>query len=911
MRFLLLLLFLGLGIIHAQDVSVTNLRFEQQENTLGVGEIHPRLSWQLQSDQRDIMQTAYQIRVAASEADLVRGRRLIHDSGKVDSDASVLVDYAGPAAGSREQRVWQVRAWTGSDQPTEWSQPARWETGLLEPADWTAEWIEPDLTEAEDRSMPAPLLRREFDLGNNIVSARLYITAHGVYEAKINGKRVGDLLLTPGWTVYDERLQYQTYDVTDHLRSGPNAIGVALGDGWYRGYLAWADARNHYGTKLGLLAQLEVTYRNGKTERITTDGDWRAGTGAIRSSDIYNGEVYDARREQSGWTEPGFSAENWAGVRVADHSKEILVAPVGPGVRVTETLDPVELIVTPEGDTVLDFSQNLVGRVAFSVSGPAGTTVTVEHAEVLDKEGNFYTTNLRAAKQRIDYTLAGGAEETFRPQFTFMGFRYIRVKGWPGTLSPDRFTAEVIHSDMRPTGTFTCSDSLINQLQRNIQWGQRGNFVDVPTDCPQRDERLGWTGDAQAFARTATFNYDVSGFFQKWLKDLAADQLESGSVPFVIPHVLGANAAGAAGWADVATIAPWTMYLAYGDRRILEEQYPSMQAWVGYMEEKAGESMLWNTGFHFGDWLFYSANDDNDGRSAVTDKYLIAQSFFVYSTDLLARTAEILGKTADATRYRELAKQLREAYLHEYVTPGGRLVSSTQTAYVLALHFDILPEDLREQAARRLVENVRSYGHLTTGFLGTPYLLEVLTRFGYLDDAYQLLERKEYPSWLYPVTRGATTIWERWDGIKPDSTFQAITMNSFNHYAYGAVGDWLYRTVAGLDTDASEPGYRRLKLRPRPGGSLTDATAELLTPYGPAASGWQLSDAGLTVNITVPPNTTAELVLPDATAERVELDGELLTGGNGVHEVQQTDKNVTVLLGSGSYRFFVPTALGK
>ncbi|MCP9236133.1 alpha-L-rhamnosidase [Lewinella sp. JB7] len=911
MRYILFLLLFGLATLGAQSVTVSDLRFEQQENTLGVGEARPRLSWRLQSADRDVMQTAYQIRVAANETDLERGRRLIFDSGKVDSDQSVLVSYAGPAAGSREQRVWQVRAWTGSDQPSAWSPPARWETGLLTPEEWTAGWIEPDVTEDENRSMPAPLLRREFELDRNIASARLYITAHGVYEATINGKRVGDLLLTPGWTAYDERLQYQTYDVTDHLRTGANAIGVALGDGWYRGYLAWGDARNHYGKTLGLLAQLEVTYRNGTSERFGTDGEWRSGTGAIRSSDIYNGEVYDARREQTGWTEPGFDVSDWKGVRMVDHPRDILVAPVGPGVRVTETLDPVELIVTPEGDTVLDFGQNLVGRVALSVSGPAGTTVTVEHAEVLDKMGNFYTTNLRAAKQRLDYTLAGGGTETFRPQFTFMGFRYARVRGWPGELTPGSFTAEVIHSDMQPTGTFTCSDSLINQLQRNIQWGQRGNFVDVPTDCPQRDERLGWTGDAQAFARTAAFNYDVSGFFRKWLRDLEADQLESGSVPFVIPNVLGEGAAGAAGWADVATIAPWTMYLAYGDRQVLEEQYRSMQAWVKYMEDNAAGDNLWNTGFHFGDWLFYSAEDDNDGRSAVTDKYLIAQSFFIHSTDLLARTADVLDKPADAQRYRELAATLREAYLREYVTHNGRLVSSTQTAYVLALHFDLLPEALREQAAERLVENVRSYGHLTTGFLGTPYLLEVLTRYGYLDDAYSLLERKEYPSWLYPVTRGATTIWERWDGIKPDSSFQAVTMNSFNHYAYGAVGDWLYRTVAGLDTDAEKPGYRHLLLNPHPGGSLTDATAELMTPYGLAASGWALDGEELTVNVTVPPNATAALTLPAADPARVDLDGTTLSTGNGVHSAEGIDGKVVVRLGSGNYRFRLPAPVGK
>ncbi len=900
---LLLLLSGSTGSLPAQSLTVHDLRFEQQANTLGVGEEHPRLSWRLSSDARNVRQSGYQIRVAATPDDLRRGRRLSWDSGKVDSGESVLVPYGGPALESGERRYWQVRVWSTDGGESEWSTPAMWEMGLLSDADWTARWIEPVGTVVEAESMPAPLLRREFTLASNIASARLYVTSHGVYEAEINGKRVGDLLLTPGWTAYDERLQYQTYDVTDHLRSGDNAIGVALGDGWYRGNLAWGKARNHYGTRLGLLLQLEVTYRNGRTARIVSDGEWQSSTGAIRSADFYNGEVYDAREAKTGWSEPGYGAQGWEGVTTANYGTETLIAPVGPGVRVTDSLPALELLITPEGDTVIDFGQNLVGRVEFRVEGPAGTTVSIDHAEVLDKDGNFYTANLRAARQGITYTLAGTGTETHAPRFTFMGFRYIRLHHWPGTPRLADFTAQVIHSDMERTGNFTSSDSLINQLQHNIQWGQRGNFVDVPTDCPQRDERLGWTGDAQAFARTAAFNFDVSGFFQKWLGDLEADQHDSGSVPFVIPDVLGKNSAGSAGWADVATIAPWTMYLAYGDRRILEAQYPSMQKWVGYMEETAGDDLLWNTGFHFGDWLFYSAEDDNDGRSAVTDKYLIAQSFFIHSTDLLAKTARVLGKIEDATRYEALADGLRRAYLKEYVTPSGRLVSSTQTAYVLALHFDILPEDLWEQAAERLAENVSTYGHLTTGFLGTPYLLEVLTRYGYLDLAYTLLERKQYPSWLYPVTRGATTIWERWDGIKPDSSFQSVGMNSFNHYAYGAVGDWLYRDVAGLDTETDHPGYHRLHLRPRPGGSLTSARAELTTPYGPTASGWSKTGAGTTYEVTVPANATAELILPNVTVAEVRADGPADTGSGSF---EQVGTDVRIDLGSGTYRFVCP-----
>ena len=472
------------------------------------------------------------------------------------------------------------------------------------------------------------------------------------------------------------------------------------------------------------------------------------------------------------------------------------------------------------------------------------------------------------------------------------------------------FTGIVVHSDMPLTGQFACSDSLLNQLQHNIQWGQRGNFVDVPTDCPQRDERLGWTGDAQAFSRTAAYNFQVGGFFTKWLADVAADQDTAGNVPYVIPNVLGPNAKGSTGWADAATIVPWAVYQTYGDKRILEKQYPSMKAWVEYMRNKAGKNLLWNTGFHFGDWLFYRPNDDNDGRSAVTDKYIIAQSFFIHSTDLLQKAAEILGYQEDAAAYGNLAKQLREAYMREYVTPNGRLLSSTQTAYVLALQFDILPESLRQQTAGRLAENIQRYqNHLTTGFLGTPYITHVLTRFGYNNLAYNLLQQQDYPSWLYPVKMGATTIWERWDGIKPDGSFQTEGMNSFNHYAYGAIGEWMYRNVAGLQIDPSHPGYEHLILSPLPGGTLTSAISHLETIKGQAGSGWYLEQNNIRIVAEVPANTTATVRLPYAPDGLVRESGKALETGNGIHSMQQDGQSLVLELGSGKYEFSYPTTL--
>jgi alpha-L-rhamnosidase len=545
--------------------------------------------------------------------------------------------------------------------------------------------------------------------------------------------------------------------------------------------------------------------------------------------------------------------------------------------------------------------------VQMKVAGRAGDKVTISHAEVMDKAGNFYTENLRTARSQDVYILKGGDMETFEPQFTWQGFRYIKIEGYPGELKPENFTAIALYSDMRPTGTFSCSNALINQLQHNIQWGQKGNFLDVPTDCPQRDERLGWTGDAQVFSRTATYNMNAHNFFAKWLKDVAADQYANGSVPFVIPNVIGKGASGpggSTGWADVATIIPWNVYLAYGDKRILEEQYPSMKAWVNYMQQQS-KNDLWNTGFHFGDWLFYSRNDDTDGSSAITNKYLIAQCFYAYSTQLLINTAVVLGKKDDEAYYTTLLAKIKDAYLREYVTPNGLISSDTQTAYVLALQFDMLPENLRQQAAARLVSNIRRYDdHLTTGFLGTPYLCHVLSRFGYPNVAYRLLLQDTYPSWLYPVKMGATTVWERWDGIKPDSTFETPTMNSYNHYAYGAIGDWMYRVIAGIDTRTEGPGYKQIVIKPTVGGGLTNAIADYETTYGKVSSHWKADDDNFSLDVEIPVNTTATVYIPIKNSNDVISEsGVPVATAPGIKMAAPETGYMVVNVGSGNYHF--------
>ncbi|MCF8279866.1 MAG: family 78 glycoside hydrolase catalytic domain, partial [Bacteroidales bacterium] len=636
-----------LAVAAFAQLSIKNPRTENRTNPIGLDEAKPRFSWIIEvADRRNVVQTAYQVRVAIELDELKRSKKLVWDSGRVKSDASVLVPYVGPALKPGTRYFWQVRIWDNMGQVSIWSEPAFWQTGLLNASNWKASWI--GISQKEDSlHWPSPLFRKDFSAKKRIKMATAYITARGLYEAQINGQRVGDAYLTPGWTAYQKRIQYQVYDVTNLVQTGENAVGITLGSGWYRSYLAWGDKRETYGKDLSLLFQLDIEYDDGSHERVTSDGSWNYSTGSILDSEIYHGETIDARLEKNGWASTDFKGKNWKTVKIVEAPKAEIVSTYNEPIRKQERFVPQRIFTTPKGEKVIDFGQNLVGWVEVRVTGPSGGGIKLLHAEVLDKAGNFYIENLRAAKQHCSYILAGtGTEEFFEPHFTFQGFRYVQVVDFPGDFSADNFTAVALYSDMPKTGNFTCSNPLVNQLQHNIQWGQRGNFLDVPTDCPQRDERLGWTGDAQAFASTAAFNHDVHGFYFKWLKDVALDQRPDGSVPWVVPNVLGERSCGATGWADVATIMPWAVYLAYGDQRVLENQYPSMKAWVDYMTNQSKDG-LWNTGFHFGDWLFYSEDNDNIGNSAVTFKPLLQQCFWAHSTQLLINAAKVLGKKAD------------------------------------------------------------------------------------------------------------------------------------------------------------------------------------------------------------------------------------------------------------------------
>src|SRR5438132_1200667 len=901
-----------LASAQAQGVpTVGGLRVEYVANPVGIDVVQPRLSWQIASTRRNTMQAAYQIQVDTSEARLARGANLLWDSGKVASDASVFVDYGGPPAVSRTRYYWRVRVWDASGRMSPWSSVAFWETGLLQAGDWSARWIGPPPSAADSLPAPSPLLRRAFRVEDHVRTARLYVTSLGLYELFLNGERVGDQLFTPGWTSYRRRLQYQTYDVTPLLRPGTNVFGAMLGDGWYRGNLGFFGQRNLYGRRLALRAQLEIRYESGRAERVVSDADWKVTAGPVLGSDIYGGETYDARRERSGWATAPYDDRAWAAVALLDPPSPLpaLLASLSPPVRRVRELRPVDMRRAPSGETIFDLGQNFTGWARLTVRGAAGTTVTLRFGEVLDRDGNLYTANLRAAAQTDRYTLSGTGREVYEPHFTFHGFRYVAARGLPGPPDSTTITGIAVSSDLAQTGSLVTSDSLLNKLQRNIVWGQRSNFLDVPTDCPQRDERLGWTGDAQVFARTAAFNMDVNGFFAKWLADVAADQDPSGSVPWVIPNPLGGDSirfAGTAGWSDVAVIIPWTMYLTYGDRRLLERQYPSMRAWVDYARRRAGPDLIWRPGWQFGDWLALHS-DDPSYPGATTGTDLIATAFLAHSTNLLSRAATVLGRSDEAAAYRARFHAIRNAFDREFVSRTGRVGENTQTAYALAIAFDLLPDSLVPAAAGRLARDVEARDHhLTTGFVGTPYLLHVLAGSGHIEDAFALLTQRTYPSWLYPITRGATTMWERWDGIRPDSSFEDPGMNSFNHYAFGAVGDWMYRNIGGIDVDSAGPGYRRSRIAPRPGAGLTSASASLETGYGALSSAWRLDGKRFVLAVTIPANPAGGVTLWDARLDQVREGSPPINASAGVRGARQRGKDVVVELGSGRYSLAVP-----
>lgn len=850
------------------DVRVGPVRVNHLDVALGITDPTPCLSWKTEA--RDgWRQGSYEI----AADDPLTGR--FWTTGRVVDSNSAFVTWPFPAVRSRGCRLVRVRVWgEHDDQPTMWGPNTCLEVGLLRPTDWSAGLVVADEAPPGAGDQPPWLFRRRFELDSAVESARLYASAHGVLDLKINGNRVGDSVLTPGWTSYHHRLPFVTVDVTSLLRPGPNAIGAEVADGWFRGPLGpFGGITGVYGDRVGLIAQLEIRLPDGRTQRVVTDDRWTASRGPTLLAGIYAGERYDARRRIDGWSCPDFDDSGWRPVLVSALDAGRLVGLEAPPIRQIESMPPVEIRPVAEDRAIVDFGQNIAGIVRIRVRGQAGDTVRLRHAEVLE-DGELCTHPLRDAAATDTYVLRGeDAGEEWQPRFTYHGFRYVEVQNWPGELSGSDISAVVTHTDMRRTGWFECSDPLLNKLHENIVWGMRGNFVGLPTDCPQRDERLGWTGDIQVFAPAAAFLFDCAGLLSSWLQDLAAEQAACGTVPPYVPWIdferAGKALEPAAAWGDASVIVPWVLWQQFGDRSVLERQYASMTAWVDQLIDIAGPERRWERGFQYGDWLDPSAPADRPAE-ARTDPYLVATAYLAVSADRLARAARVLGRDRDAARYQEAADLVRKAFRAEYVSPSGRLVSDTQTAHALALHFGLLTQEQRRRAGERLVQLVEMNGHrIGTGFVGTPIVCDALSAVGAHDTAYGLLLQRACPSWLYMVEMGATTVWERWDSMRPDGSVNTGAMTSFNHYAFGAVADWMHRTVAGLAPGA--PGYRQIVVAPRPGGGLTRAAARHETPYGLASVEWVREGRSLTVDVAVPTGATALIDLPGEDWQALEV----------------------------------------
>jgi alpha-L-rhamnosidase len=760
----------------------------------------------------------------------------------------------------RQQGTLRVRVFGDDESASDWSEPVPVVAAFLGDGEWHADWIGQRTPEIHAQPV---LLRHEFT-AHDVVRATLYSSSVGVHQVSVNGADVTDHVLAPGWTPYSARTVHETTDVTGLLREGDNCILIRLAGAWATEHFGFRqNAQPRYGEQPRVAMQLLVESADGAHRWISTDGAWRTTRGALRTSGLYAGECYDARmhlRDAAGrpCDQPGYDDSGWTPALI--HPAEHVPGPrISPPVRRTEERRPVALLPGAGDATILDFGQNLVGRVRLRVTGPAGTTVTVRHAEVLE-HGELGVRPLRRAAATDRYTLSGEGVEVWEPEFTFHGFRYAEVSGWPGEIVTDDVTAVVIHSDLERTGWFHTSHPLLQRLHENVVWSLRGNFLSVPTDCPQRDERLGWTGDIQVFAPTAAFLYDVRGFLDSWLRDLALEQDDEGVVPFVIPDVIGL-ARPAAAWGDAAVIVPDVLERHFGDRDVLARQYPSARAWVELCLRRAGAGRVWEGDFQFGDWLDPTAPPDRPGQ-AMTATGLVATAYLAHSTRLLSRAAEILGHTTDAERYRGVADEVRQAFVREYVTGAGRLLSDTPTAYALALTFDLLPPALRDPAGRRLAALVRENGYrIATGFVGTPIVLDALTSTGHDAAAGRLLLQTACPSWLYPVTMGATTIWERWDSMLPDGSINPGDMTSFNHYALGAVADWMHRELAGLAL--TRPGHRSVRIAPHPLPGVDDASAAYEGPFGRIEAGWRREDAQIVVHAALPAGVTAQVRLPD------------------------------------------------
>lgn len=926
------------------------LKCEYSKNPIGLDMKRPSFSWILEGNKSGIMQTAYHIRVVRCNSSLKK-EKTVWDSGKVESDDSIHIVYAGQDLESTTSYCWTVKVWDNYGDVSEECEEAYFETAFLSPDNWTAKWIEPkqepaaleqqidpheavknDAADPDTIDMkPCQYIRKDIAIDRIVSRARVYATAHGIYTLFLDGEKISDIEFAPDNTTYHEYLQYQTYDITDKLTKGEHTIGAILADGWYCGRVGATGDSCQYGNMLGLLLQLEIEYTDGTKMIVDSDASFKSTMGPLIYSDIFVGEKYDATKELKGWAAPGYDDSNWKITDEVSQNMDNLTAQYGEPVRICNILRPKNIYISPKGETIVDFGQVMAGRVSFKVkNAEEGTRITLEHSEIVDQEANFLNNILGRYKNQTDtYICCGASVEVYEPLFTFHGFRYVRITGYPGNIEDIEIEAHVLHSDMVRTGEFECSDSRLNQLQHNIFWSQISNMLSIPTDCPQR-EKAGWTGDAQVFAPTASYNMNVAPFFKRWLRNVEKDQLPDGEIPNVVPYLkayhpdvlpLGMDTHCSAGWGDVATILPWTLFNAYGEKAIIEEHYQMMKGWVSYIIKTAANDnpdnlgevtaeraehlkYLWNTHFHFGDWLTPSVSFDFETgdvdmmQSAYKTMDLVPSFFYAYSTELLSKMASLIGNEADAENYRKISLKVREAFIYEYVDGNGYIKTNLQGIYVLALKMRMVPEELRENTLNKLIDMIKENGNkLDTGFLSAPFLLEVLQEDGRIDLAYDLLFQDECPSWLYEVKMGATTMWEAWQAVFPDGKPTAV---SYNHYAFGCVGDWMYKNIAGIN--ATSPGYKSIAIRPELDDRITFAKGSLKTMYGKVISDWKIENDTMTFHIVIPANTTAEIYLPKAELKHVSEAGNLINNSEK-YDAAQVEGKVRCKVGSGEYCF--------
>lgn len=924
------------------SISAYRLRTEYLVNPVGIDEVRPRLSWVIESQERGQRQTAYRILVARTTKLLAENRGDLWDSGRVNSAESVGIVFSGAPLPSRQQCFWKVLVWDTDSKESTWSAPAQWSMGLLRDTDWTAQWIsykDQSLLHKSQKELflpPARYYRKPFQVTKPVRRAVLYASALGVFDAYLNGSKISDEMFAPGWSDYHQRVYWRAFDITAQMAKGPNVIGAAVADGWYSGYVGYGmlvgygphkSGRAMYGKTPAFLGQLEVEFEDGTRQVVSTDPTWKVTTGPSLEADILMGETYDARLELRGWAQASGDDRTWSqAIRAQDNGslkapffdaageREVelgfvrpkrMQAYAAPPVRPIEEIRAIAVTQPAPGVHIFNMGQNFSGVVRLKVRGTAGTRVVLRFGEMLHLNGKLMTENLRKARATDTYILRGDPKgETWTPRFTYHGFQYVEVSGFPGTPGLDAVTGVVVHSDTPLVSSFSSSDQMANQLHRNIIWTQRSNFLEVPTDCPQRDERLGWTGDAQTYARAATYNADTAAFYTKWLDDLKESQRPNGAFPDYAPYPMQHGSklySWGTGWMDAGVIVPYAVYKAYGDTRVIDRHYDAMVRFLKFRQSVSPDLRGTKIGNSWGDWLSIV------GKTPL--EYIDA-AYFAHSTQLLAEMAAATNRQTDAERYSALAAQIGEVFQRDYLTADCKLNVDTQTAYALALSYNLIPTGCRQKAADRLALMIRNNGyHMTTGFLGTYPLLPVLSANGHHDLAVRLFQSREFPSWGYEVANGANTIWERWDSFTKEKGIHEPSMNSFSHYAFGAVSEWMFKTLGGIDSDGS--GFQKILIRPGPPSPDSNPTTAPIgwvkSSYdsirGQIVSNWRRDGKQFECEIVIPANTSATVWIPAASATDITEGGQNLTTSKGVRFLRMEGNKAVLAIESGAYRF--------